>query len=374
MTAAIAPASADDLAALRSSVRGFLEEASPEAEVRRVVESAEGFDRAVWDRLAGQLGLTGLVVPEEFGGAGAGFAELGVVLEETGRSLLPAPFFSTVVLAVGALLLSGDTDAQQAYLPGIAAGRLRATVAVAEGGSAWAGNLGCRATGGPEGWVLDGTKDGVLDAVGADLLLVLAAAEGGPALFAVDGDATGLTRTPLRTLDLTRRQAVVGLRSTPARLVGEVGDGQRIADDLLHRALAGLAAEQVGGAQRVLEMAVEYARTRYQFGRPIGSFQAIKHRCADMLIDVERARAAADAALRAVDSAPAELPLAAAVAGTFCSDAYFAAAASNIQVHGGIGFTWEHPAHLYYRRAKSAQLMFASPRALREALLGHLSL
>jgi alkylation response protein AidB-like acyl-CoA dehydrogenase len=374
MSALTAATSADDLGALRASVRGFLEEASPEAEVRRAIESADGFDPGVWERLAGQLGVTGLVVPEEFGGSGAGFVELGVVLEETGRSLLPAPFFSTAVLGVGALLLSGDADAQQAHLPAVAAGRRRVAVAVAEGGAPWAGTLECRATAGPRGWLLEGTKDGVLDGAGADLVLVLAVADGGPALFAVDGDAAGLGRTPLRTLDLTRRQARIGFHATPATLVGQLGDGLRIAGDLLHRARAGLAAEQVGGAQRVLEMATGYASTRYQFGRPIGSFQAIKHRCADMLIDVERARAAADAALRAVDSAPGELPVAAAVASSFCSDAYFAAAASNIQVHGGIGFTWEHPAHLYYRRAKSSQLLLGSASAAREELLGYLSL
>ncbi len=358
-----APTVAGDL---RASVRGYLESAAPEAEVRRIAETPSGSDPAVWARLA-DLGLTGLGVPEDFGGAGAGFAELGVVLEELGRSLLPAPFFSTAVLGVQALLLSGDAAAQAEYLPQVAEGRLRVAVGTV-GASTVAAVPGSR------GWLLDGLADGVLDGATADLVLVFAAADDGPALFAVPADAAGLSRTPLRTLDLTRRQARVELHATPAVLVGSAGDGGRVAAALLDRALAALAAEQVGGAQRVLEMAVEYARTRYQFGRSIGSFQAVKHRCADMLIDVERARVAADAALAAVDTSAADLPVAARVAGTFCGEAYFAAAASNIQVHGGIGFTWEHPAHLYYRRAKSSQLLFGSPGEHREELmrqLGH---
>lgn len=350
---------ADDL---RTSVRGFLESMVPEAEVRRIADSSSGFDAGLWARLT-DLGLTGLVVPEEFGGAGAGFAELGVVLEETGRALLPAPYFSTVVLGASALLLSGDAAAQARYLPGIADGSLRLAV-----GSV-SGSPSCEAVAGSRGWLLDGTAEGVVEGAGADVLLVFAACEGGTSLFAVEAAAGGLSRAPLRTLDLTRRQARVQLHATPATLVGAQGDGDRVRATLLDRALAALAAEQVGGAQRVLETAVEYARTRYQFGRAIGSFQAVKHRCADVLIDVERMRVAAAAALAAVDTGSRDLPVAARVAASFCGDAYFAAAASNIQVHGGIGFTWEHPAHLYYRRAKSSQLLFGSPAEHREALM-----
>ncbi len=351
---------ADDL---RASVRGFLTDTAAEPEVRRIADSPSGFDAALWGRLSGELGLTGLVVPEEFGGSGAGFAELGVVLEEMGRVLLPSPFLSTVVLGAGALLLSGDASAQAAHLPGIASGELRVTV----GGVV--GTPRCEAVTGSRGWLIDGTAEGVIDGATADLLLVFASCEGGTSLFAVPADAAGLSRTPLRTLDLTRRQARVGLHATPATLIGSAGDGDRIAAALLDRARAAQAAEQLGGAQRVLEMAVEYARTRYQFGRAIGSFQAIKHRCADMLIDVERMRVAAAAALAAVDAGAPDLPVAARVASSFCGDAYFAAAAANIQVHGGIGFTWEHPAHLYYRRAKSAQLLFGSPAEQREELM-----
>jgi len=361
--------------ALRSSVRAFLEDKSPEAEVRRLADTAEGYDPEMWERMSEMLGLPGLIVPEELGGAGAGYAELGIVLEEMGRSLLPAPFFSTVVLGVNALLLSGDGDAQKKYLPAIADGRLRATLAVAEGDDAWSEQaIRTTATRSGDGWVLDGAKDFVLDGATAELVLVAARTEaGGIGLFAVDSGAAGLSRTPLETLDLTRRQARLAFESAPATLVGDAGDGWRVAGEVFDRALVALAAEQVGGAQKVLEMAVGYARTRVQFGRQIGSFQAIKHRCADMLIDVERAKAAVYQALWAVDHEPAEVPAAAGLAKAFCSEAYFDAAASNIQVHGGIGYTWEHPAHLYFRRAKSSQLMLGTPSHHREALLEKLT-
>lgn len=364
----------EEHAALRDSVRAFLEDKSPEPEVRRLAETAEGYDPEVWKQMSAMLGLPGLIVPEELGGTGAGYAELGIVLEEMGRSLLPAPFFSTAVLGVSALLLSGDGEAQKKYLPAIADGDLRATLAVAEGDDVWSESaIRTTATRSGDGWVLDGGKDFVLDGATAELILVAARTEEGLGLFAVESGAAGLSRTPLETLDLTRRQARLAFASTPATLVGETGDGARVIAEVLDRALVALAAEQVGGAQKVLEMAVDYARTRVQFGRQIGSFQAIKHRCADMLIDVERAKAATYQALWAVDHEPAEVPLAAGLAKAFCSEAYFDAASSNIQVHGGIGYTWEHPAHLYFRRAKSSQLMFGTPGHHRETLLQKLT-
>ncbi|MGY1746727.1 acyl-CoA dehydrogenase family protein [Blastococcus sp. SYSU D00695] len=348
---------------LRTSVRAFLEAAVPEARVRRITESPSGFDAALWARLSGELGLTGLVVPERFGGSGAGFAELGVVLEETGRVLLPAPYLSTAVLAVQALLLSGDEAAEAAYLPGIADGSLR----VAVGGVV--GPPACEAVAGTRGWLVDGSAGGVVDAAGADVLLVFASCAGGSSLFAVEAAAGGLFRTPLRTLDPTRRQARVELHATPGTLVGEQGDGDRVRAALLDRALAALAAEQLGGARRVLETAVAHAGTRHQVGRPIGSSPAVEQRCADLLVDVERMAVAADAALAAVDSGAAVLPVAARVAASFCGDAYAATAAACIAVHGGIGVTGEHPAHSYYRRASSSRLLFGSPAEHREALV-----
>jgi alkylation response protein AidB-like acyl-CoA dehydrogenase len=361
--------------ALRDSVREFLAQKSPEPSVRQVAETAEGFDGAVWDQMAQQLGLAGLIVPEDLGGVGAGHVELGIVFEELGRALTPSPLFATVVLAANTLLLSEDADAQKAHLPALVAGQLRATLAVAEGTDVWSEDaVATTATRSGEGWTLTGRKDYVIDGATADLLLVLARGDAGLSLFAVEGGAAGLVRTPLETLDLTRRQARLDLTGTPAVLVGRQGAGWQVVRQVADRALVMLAAEQVGGAERVLEMAVEYARTRVQFGRVIGSFQAIKHRCADMLVDVERAKVAVHHAMWAVDEDPAEVPVAAALAKVFVSDAYFDAAASNIQVHGGIGFTWEHPAHLYFRRAKSTQLMFGTPRHHRESLLQRLSL
>jgi acyl-CoA dehydrogenase len=325
--------------------------------------------------MAQMLGLAGLLVPEELGGAGAGHVEVGIVQEELGRGLAPTPFFATAVLGVDALLLSEDITAQQRYLPAVADGQLRLAVAVGEGSATWVDEaVATSATRDGEQWLLTGTKDFVIDGATADVVLVFAATPEGQSLFAVPAAARGLTRTPLTTMDGTRKQARLTFDRSPASLVGQVGAGGEIAAALLDRALVALAAEQVGGTARVLEMAADYARTRVQFGRQIGSFQAIKHRCADMLIDLERARAAAHHGLWSIEESPGELPAAARLAKVFCSDAYFDAAASNIQVHGGIGFTWEHSAHLYYRRAKSSQLMFGTPGRHREELLSVLGI
>ena len=361
--------------ALRQGVRRFLEERSPEGEVRRLMETVEGFDAGVWAQMAGQLGLVGLHVPEELGGSGSSFFELALVLEEMGRALLPSPFFATVVLAAGALLASGDDGAAKDLLPGLAAGDTRATLALAEEAGSWdPAAVALPASRRDGGWRLDGRKTFVLDGHTADLLLVVARTGGGPgsaeglSLFAVDAGAPGLDRSALATLDLTRKQARVDFSGTPARLVGgegEAGPGLVRALDL---AAAALAAEQVGGAQACLDMSVAHARSRVQFGRPIGSFQAVKHKCADMLVETESARSAAWYAAGVAADGGEELGVAASLAKAYCSDAFFRAAAETIQIHGGIGFTWEHPAHLYFRRAKSSQLLLGSPGYHRELL------
>ena len=206
----------------------------------------------------------------------------------------------------------------------------------------------------------------------ADLILVVAQADAGPSLFAVRGDAEGLTRRPLTTLDMTRKQAALTLDGVPAALVGTEGGAADVVTRTLRLAVVALAAEQVGGAQRCLDMSVEYAKIRMQFGRPIGSFQAIKHMCADMLLEVESARSAAYYAAWAAQDESDELPLVSSMAKAYCSEAYFRAAADNIQIHGGIGFTWEHDAHLYYRRAKSTELMLGTPGEHREIAAGYL--
>jgi alkylation response protein AidB-like acyl-CoA dehydrogenase len=354
---------------LRRSVRRFLEDKSPESEVRRLMETTEGYDPAVWDQMGQQLGLQGLAIPEEYGGSGFGYVELVVVLEEMGRALLCAPYFATVALASNALLASGDDAAKKEFLPGIAAGSTIATLAFTEDSGRWdEAGITMTATKAGDGYTLDGHKSFVLDGHTANLVLVAARTGSGVSLFAVEGTARGLTRTPLSTMDQTRKQARLEFSSTPARLVGSEGSGWTTLSKTLDLAAVALAAEQVGGAQKVLEMSVEYAKVRVQFGRPIGSFQAIKHKCADMLLEVESAKSAAYYAGWAASEDSDELPVVASLAKAYCSDAYFHAAAENIQIHGGIGFTWEHPAHLYFKRAKSSELLFGDPTYHRELL------
>ena len=354
---------------LRKAVRRFLDDKSSEAEVRRLMESTEGYDRAVWEQMANQLGLQGLAIPEEYGGSGYSYVELIVVLEEMGRALLCAPYFSCVALAANLLLSAGDDAAKKDYLPGIAAGTTIATVALAEASGRWdEEGVTLQASGSGEDWTLEGEKLYVLDGHIADLILVAARTGSGVSVFAVDRGATGLETAALSTMDQTRKQAKVTFSSTPARLVGAEGHGWAAVSKMLDLAVVALAAEQVGGAQRVLDMAVEYAKVRVQFGRPIGSFQAIKHKCADMLLEVESSKSAAYYAGWAAAEDNDELPVVASLAKSYCSEAYFHAAAENIQIHGGIGFTWEHPAHLYFKRAKSSELLFGDPTYHRELL------
>ena len=359
----------DEQDELRKTVRAFLESKSPETAVREQMETERGFDPAVWGQMGEQMGIMGLHIPEEFGGMGFGYVELGVVLEEMGRALLCAPYFSTVVLAANALLHSGDDAAKAKYLPGIASGATIATLAVAEKAGTWEeSGVSLAATNSGGTWTLNGEKLYVTDGHTADLVLVVARTAKGLALFAVEGSAKGLTRRALATMDQTRKQAALEFSDVTAELIGTDGDGARILSTVLDLVAVGLAAEQVGGAQKVLEMAVEYAKVRVQFGRPIGSFQAIKHKCADMLLEVESAKSAAYYAMWCASEMNDELPQVASLAKAYCSEAYFHATAENIQIHGGIGFTWEHPAHLYFKRAKSSELMFGDPTHHRELL------
>jgi alkylation response protein AidB-like acyl-CoA dehydrogenase len=354
---------AEDREELRATIRRFLQKCASETEVRRLMEDEVGFSSPVWQQMASQLGLQGLIIPEEYGGSGFGFEELCVVFEEMGRVLLPSPFLATVGLAASAVLSVGDEAAMRRYLPGIAAGETIATVAINEADSGWDGTAArTRAEFARHEWTLSGSKRYVLDACAASLLLVVARTSDGVALFAVEKDAPGLSVTPYKTMDLTRRLAELTFVDTPAALIGSsAGAGAKIEEALLRGAVA-LAAEQVGGSQRVLEMAVEYAKTRYQFGRPIGSFQAIKHKCADMYMEIELAKAAVGAAGRAAAENSVEFSTLARAAKSFCSEAFYQVAATNIQVHGGMGFTWEHPAHLYFKRATSGEFLLGSGR------------
>jgi alkylation response protein AidB-like acyl-CoA dehydrogenase len=353
----------------RKSVRRFLEQKSSSADVRRLMETDEGYDQAVWQQMAEQLGLQGLALPEEYGGSGFGFIEQIAVLEEMGRALLCAPYFSSVVLAGTALMQSDDNAGKRDLLPGIADASTIATLAWVENPTEWGtGSLSTTAKRSGDGYTVDGTKTLALDGHIASLILVVAQADGGPSLFAVDASASGLTRRKLETLDMTRKVAALEFAGTPARLIADEGAGAGILERTLRLAAVALAAEQVGAAQKCLDMSVEYAKLRMQFGRPIGSFQAIKHKCADMLLEVESARSAAYYAAWAAAEGSDKLPLLASLAKAYCSDAFASTATENIQIHGGIGFTWEHDAHLYYRRAKSTEQFLGSPSEHRDLL------
>jgi alkylation response protein AidB-like acyl-CoA dehydrogenase len=360
---------------LRAVVRDFLHATSPESEVRRLMDTVDGVDRPLWRRMATEIGLQGLAVPERFGGAGAGMVEVGVVLEELGRALACTPYFASTVLATTTLLRSGDEDACASLLPGLVDGETIATLALTESSGRWdREGVALQARPTPTGWSLNGHKSFVLDGVTADLVLTVASTpDGDTGVFVVRGEADGLTRTTLPTLDPTRRQArldYADVAGFPLRR----RDGWALVSEVLDVAAAALSAEQVGVAGQALDMAVAYAKIRHQFGRPIGSFQAVKHLLADVLLEVESARAAAYFALSAVDRGDDDLPSVASLAKAFCSEACLRATEDNIQVHGGIGFTWEHPAHLYLKRARTSQLLLGDPRYHRELLAQHIGL
>lgn len=359
----------DEQRALRATVADLMAKRSSEHQVRELMATDTGYDPVVWQELA-DMGLPGLLIPEEMGGSGAGPVELGIVMEEMGRALLCAPYLSTAVLAPNLLSAVDDTAERKNTLPRIAAGELIVGVAFAEGTSAWLPDsieTSARAAG--DGWRLTGEKTFVLDALSADLLYVLAQTDSGPTIFAADQETPGLEAEPLTTVDLTRKLGRVRFADTPARLIGAPGDGVAAMTAALDESAVALVSEQAGGAHRAMEMAAEYAKTRYQFGRAIGSFQAVKHMCADMLLAAESvlsaARYVASAFADELPSRWADLALAQA----YCSDAFVTVAATNIQVHGGIGFTWEHPAHLYLRRARYDAQLLGPPSVHRERYL-----
>ena len=284
---------------LRDAVRKFMEAKSPEAEVRRLMETTEGYDTAVWTQMAQELGLQSLHLPEQHGGQGFTFIELGIVLEEMGRELLCAPYFSTVCLAANAIMNAGDDAQQGEWLPGIASGETIAALAFTEPNGKWdASGITMEAKGSGDSYTLDGEKMFVIDGHLANTVVVVArqagtSGEDGIGFFVVDGDAKGLTRTPLATMDQTRKQAKLEFAGVQAKPLGDPAGGWAALSKTLDQAAVCLANEMVGGAQKVLDMAVEYAKVRVQFGRPIGSFQAIKHKCADMLLEVESGKSAA---------------------------------------------------------------------------------
>jgi alkylation response protein AidB-like acyl-CoA dehydrogenase len=360
---------------LRDSVRRFLVDRAPISAVRELMDTTDGIDRAVWATAGQQLGLQGIAIPEAYGGAGFSFVEQEIVLEELGAALYGGPYLASAVLAATALLASQDDAAKKAYLPGIASGEDIATLAFTEEDGSWEPDaIRMAATASGEGWQLDGRKSFVLDGHTSDLILVVARTDSGLSLFTVPADAPGLNRTALPTLDQTRKLARLDFAAVPAKLIGADGDGTAVLGHTLDVAAIAQAAEQLGGAQRALDMAVEYAKVRHQFGRPIGSFQAIKHRCADLLLEVESLRSAVSYAAAAVAEGSAEVPVVAAMVKAYASDVYFHVAAENIQIHGGIGFTWEHDAHLYFKRAKSSELFLGDASYHREHLATRIGL
>lgn len=364
-------------AELRASVRKAVQRESPIASALSDAARPSGYNRALWQRLSTEIGIASLTIPEEFGGAGASVAEQAVVAEEFGRALVCSPALSTVGLAVPMLLQSGHPATQDEWLPRIAAGEVTAAVAYRnDQGDFSIGKAPVGAVRTSGGWALSGTARFVIDGHSADLLLVFADfTPSGAGLFLVRGETSGLQRQRMRSLDSTRALAELTFHDTPAHLLSSGVDAWNTLERGLDIATVLLAAEQQGGAETVLEMAVNYSRTRFQFGRAIASFQAIKHRCADLAIDIDRGRSAlVHATWAASDPSGASwLGSAAATAALVCGKAYDRAAVENVQIHGGIGFTWEHSAHLYFRRAKSDLAVLAGESYYADRLLNSIS-
>jgi alkylation response protein AidB-like acyl-CoA dehydrogenase len=359
----------------RSVLRRFLEEKSPPTAVRRLMETEAGWDRAAWQALNQQLGLTGVHIPESYGGQGFGFVELGIVLEEMGRALLCAPYFASTALAATAILNAGTEAQKRELLAPIADGETIATLAFTEPNGRWDAS-GVETTAQTSGgrFRLDGVKSVVVDGHTADLIVVLARRPGstgeeGLSFFTVAGNAAGLTRRPLKVMDPTRKLALLTFRSVEADLLGTEGAAAAPFAKTLTQAAVCLANEMVGGAERLRESALDYANLRVQFGRSIASFQSMKHKQADMLIDVELAKSAAYTAASAAAEDDPDLPALASLAKAAASEAYMQTAIHTIQIHGGIGFTWDNDTHLWFKRAKSSEVFLGDPSYHRELMM-----
>ncbi|MDX2159639.1 MAG: acyl-CoA dehydrogenase family protein [Hyphomicrobiaceae bacterium] len=358
----------DDLKLLKDEARKFLEDKASPAAVRKVLEGPAPYDEALWREMAA-MGWTGASIPEELGGAGLGHLGLCVLAEELGRSLAPVPFASTLYFAAEALMLAGSDAQKKAWLPRIAQGAAIGTLALAEGpGRSTPKRLRTTFRNG----LLNGEKLPVPDGLVADMAIVAAQTDRGIGLVLADLAHAGVTREAVETLDESRKQARLAFANVPGELIGQPGDGERLLKSLEERAAILLAFEQVGGAQRCLEMACDYAMERYAFGRPIGSFQAIKHKLADVYVATELARSNAYYGAWALSKNASQLPLAAATARVSANEAFWLAAKENIQVHGGMGFTWAFDCHLYYRRAKVLATANGSTRLWKERLVSEL--
>ena len=362
----------DELKSLRDQARKFLRERNALGAARRVIDGAGPYDKALWQEIA-RMGWTGAAIPEEYGGAGLGHLGLCVLAEELGHALAPVPFSSSVYLASEALLIAGSAAQKERYLPKLASGAGIGTLALAEG----PGLVDAKAL---RASVVDhrlsGAKLPVPDGDIADLAIVAARgerpAERGLSLFVVDLTGPGVRRETVATVDPSRSHARLAFDGAPAEPLGAPGEGLALLRRLFDRAAVLFAFEQVGGAQAALDMAKAYALERYAFGRPIGSFQAIKHKLADVYVAIELARSNAYYGAWALSQEAAELPVAAAAARVAASEAFSLAAQENIQTHGGMGFTWAFDCHLYYRRAKLLSLALGSPREWKDRLITHL--
>ncbi|MSP30175.1 MAG: acyl-CoA dehydrogenase [Acetobacteraceae bacterium] len=362
----------------RTNLRRYLADQVPTREVRRLMETETGWDRAFWRRLNDDLGVAAIHIPEQYGGHGFGFGELGIVMEELGRALVCVPFLSSAVLAANAILNCGTEAEKRLLLPPIASGESIATLASTEDGGSWeatATTLTATPSGG--GFHLSGHKSFIVDGHSADLIVVLARAPGtsgdvGLSFFTVPGDAPGLTRRPLQSMDPTRKLARLEFNVVPATPLGPLTDSQGAAAAFaktMTQASVCLANEMVGGADRLREDALAYAMMRMQFGRAIASFQSMKHKHADMLLEVELAKSAAYYAAAALDDGDDDVIAIAALAKATASDTYLQTAIHAIQIHGGIGFTWDNDTHLWFKRAKSSEVLFGDAAHHREIMI-----
>ncbi|WP_421932087.1 acyl-CoA dehydrogenase family protein [Phenylobacterium sp.] len=358
----------DEQKQLRDEARKFLADRCSPAAVRAILEGPEPYDRALWKGL-GEMGFLGAAIPEAYGGVGLGHLELCVIAEELGRANAPVPMASSIYLAVEALMLWGTEAQKTAWLPKLASGAVVGALALGEGvGRVTERSIKAQVTGGK----LSGTKIPVADGDVADVAVVVARDGKGMSLYLVDLGGPGVTRETLETIDPTRSQARIVFDQAPAELLGEAGQGWRLVSDLLDRAAVLMAFEQVGGSDRALEMARDYALERMAFGRQIGSFQAIKHMLADMYVSATLARSNAYYGAWALSTDSPELPVAAATARVSATQAYQHCAKNNIQVHGGMGFTWAFDCHLFYRRANALAVALGSQTTWEDLLIERL--
>jgi len=353
--------------AFRDSVKRFAEEKSTSEDVRRLMETEEGYDESTWDILSTELAVTGLIIPEEFGGSGFGATELGIVMEQFGRSLICVPFFSSSVMAASALILNGSENDKNKWLPAIAAGGEKGTLCVSERSGSWDESaIQTTASKNGDQYLLNGEKHFVLDAHVSDFLIVASRLDNRTALFTLDPKDDRVQIKLEQGIDQTRKICTVTMKDAPAQVLG--ADKPAALEEIFNRSIVALSHEMIGGAQKLLDSAIEYTKLRVQFGRSISSFQAIKHRLADLLLEVELAKSACYHAAYEIDKQQNSSE-AASHAKAQASEAYLNSAIQCIQLHGGVGFTWENDTHLWFKRAKSSEVFLGSPHEHRERML-----